>query len=36
MRAGHGLIPTKYRYIEPYTQWLRGGRQTSTLPPARP
>jgi uncharacterized protein (DUF2236 family) len=36
MRAGHRLIPTKYRYIEPYTQWLRGGRQTSTLPPARP
>jgi uncharacterized protein (DUF2236 family) len=36
MRAGHMLIPTRYRYIEPYTQWLRGGRQTSTLPPARP
>jgi uncharacterized protein (DUF2236 family) len=36
MRAGHGLMPKKYRFIEPYTQWLRDGRRTATLPPARP
>jgi len=36
MRAGHGLIPTKYRFIEPYTQWLRSGRRTATLPPVKP
>ncbi len=36
IRAGHGLIPAKFRFIEPYAAWLRGGRRTSTLPPARP
>jgi uncharacterized protein (DUF2236 family) len=36
MRAGHGLIPARFRFIEPYTAWLRSGRKTSTLPPARP
>jgi uncharacterized protein (DUF2236 family) len=36
MRLGHGLIPGKYRFIEPYTAWVRGGRMTPTLPPAEP
>jgi uncharacterized protein (DUF2236 family) len=36
IRAGHGLIPARYRFIEPYAAWLRSGRRTSTLPPARP
>jgi uncharacterized protein (DUF2236 family) len=36
LRVGHGLIPAKYRFIEPYTEWLRTGRRTATLRPARP
>src|SRR5262245_36161576 len=36
MRAGHGLIPARFRFIEPYTQWVRSGRRTSTLPAATP
>jgi uncharacterized protein (DUF2236 family) len=36
MRGGHRLIPAKYRFIEPYTQWVRSGRRTPTLPAARP
>jgi len=36
MRAGHGLIPARYRFIEPYTQWVRSGRRTPTLPAATP
>jgi len=36
LRVGHGLIPAKYRFIEPYTEWLRSGRRTATLRPARP
>jgi uncharacterized protein (DUF2236 family) len=36
MRLGHGLIPAKYRFIEPYTAWVRGGRLTPTLPPVEP
>ena len=36
LRAGHGLIPTKYRFIEPYTEWVRTGRRTPTLRPAKP
>jgi uncharacterized protein (DUF2236 family) len=36
MRLGHGLIPTRYRFIEPYTAWVRGGRVTPTLPAVSP
>jgi uncharacterized protein (DUF2236 family) len=36
MRAARPLLPTKYRYIEPYNDWVREGRRTPTLRPARP
>ena len=36
MRAGRPLIPARYRYIEPYNDWVREGRRTPTLRPARP
>jgi len=35
-RLIHPLIPAKFRFIEPYTAWLRSGRTAATLPPARP
>jgi len=34
IRAAHPVIPAKYRFIEPYTAWLRAGRTTATLPAA--
>jgi uncharacterized protein (DUF2236 family) len=36
MRAARPLLPAKYRYIEPYNDWVREGRRTPTLRPARP
>jgi uncharacterized protein (DUF2236 family) len=36
MRAARPLLPAKYRYIEPYNDWVRQGRRTPTLRPARP
>jgi uncharacterized protein (DUF2236 family) len=36
MRLAHDLIPVKYRFIEPYTAWIRGGRLTQTLPSVEP
>src|SRR5436190_1440218 len=36
MRAAGPLLPAKYRYIEPYNDWVRQGRRTPTLRPARP
>jgi Predicted sugar phosphatases of the HAD superfamily len=33
MRAARPLLPAKYRYIEPYNDWVRQGRRTPTLRP---
>ena len=31
MRAARPLLPAKYRYVEPYNEWVRQGRRTPTL-----
>jgi len=36
MRAARPLLPVKYKYVEPYNEWVRQGRRTPTLRPARP
>ena len=36
MRAARPLLPAKYRYVEPYSDWVREGRRTPTLRSARP
>jgi uncharacterized protein (DUF2236 family) len=36
IRLGHGLIPMRFRFIEPYTAWVRDGQLTPTLPAVEP
>ena len=36
MRAARPLLPVKYKYIEPYNDWVLQGRRTPTLRSARP
>src|SRR6266513_5636011 len=36
MRTARPLLPAKYRYVEPYSDWVREGRRTPTLRSARP
>jgi len=36
MRAARPLLPVKYKYVEPYNEWVRQGRRTPTLRSARP